>query len=419
MARLTEGVTTADARPAWQRISVRRRWAMLGVSTAGAAASAAMVSGPAFLIPELHRDHGLSLAEAGLVASAPLAGLMLTLVGWGMLVDRYGERRALLAGLGLSGAAGLLAIAAAGSGDGAGAVTAMAGGLFVAGAASGASNSATARVVVGWFPPERRGLAMGIRQTAQPLGVGIAAATMAVLAEQVGLGAGIAVPTVWCLIGLVLIGLVVIDPPRPAREPHVAVVNPYRADPFLPRVHAASVLLVAPQFLVWTFGLTWMVDDLGWPAALAGLVMLAAQLAGAAARIGAGWYSDVAGSRMGPMRQVALVAAGTLVALGVASGAAPGWATPVAVVLLMGASAVTVADNGLAFTAIAERAGPFWAGRAMGVQNTAQHLMAAAVPPVAGLVITHAGYGWVFGLAGLLPLLAVPLVPVDDERRID
>ena len=45
------------------------------------------------------------------------------------------------------------------------------------------------------------------------------------------------------------------------------------------------------------------------------------------------------------------------------------------------ASTVTVADNGLAFTSVAERAGSYWSGRALGVQNTAQYLTAAAVAP--------------------------------------
>src|SRR3546814_6237667 len=42
--------------------------------------------------------------------------------------------------------------------------------LFLAGAAAASTASASGRVVVGWFPPERRGLAMGIRQMAQPVG---------------------------------------------------------------------------------------------------------------------------------------------------------------------------------------------------------------------------------------------------------
>jgi MFS family permease len=90
----------------------------------------------------------------------------------------------------------------------------------------------------------------------------------------------------------------------------------------------------------------------------------------------------------------------------------------VAVLLVVVATLVTVADNGLAFTAVAERAGPFWAGRALGVQNTAQFLAASAVPPVAGLAVTHAGYAATFALGALFPLVAVPLVPVRDEREL-
>ena len=55
--------------------------------------------------------------------------------------------------------------------------------------------------------------------------------------------------------------------------------------------------------------------------------------------------------------------------------------------LVVVATLVTVADNGLAFTAVAERAGPFWSGRALGVQNTAQFLAGSAVPPLAGLAV--------------------------------
>ena len=61
-------------------------------------------------------------------------------------------------------------------------------GLLVAGIGAAATNSASGRVVVGWFPPERRGIAMGIRQTGQPLGVGIAAGTVAVIAHHHGIG---------------------------------------------------------------------------------------------------------------------------------------------------------------------------------------------------------------------------------------
>jgi len=395
--------------PPYASITAARRWSMLAAGTVAQAASAATVQAPAFLIPVLHDRLGLTLAEAGLVASAPMAGMMCTLVAWGLVVDRRGERFAMLTGLGVAALAGAV-------GTQVGSVVAIALALFVAGAAAGSTNSASGRVVVGWFPPERRGLAMGIRQTAQPLGVGLAAATIAVLAHEHGIGTALVVPTVACALGLLVVALVVIDPPRPSEVGAREIANPYRSDDYLARVHVASMLLVVPQFLVWTFGLTWLVDDLGWAAGVAGLVVAGSQLGGAAARIGSGWLSDLVASRMRPMRWVAMAAAGTMLLLGVAAGTER-WVAP-AVVLLVVASAVTVADNGLAYTAVAERAGPFWSGRALGLQNTGQHLVAAAVPPIAGLVIAQWGYATAFALAALLPLVALPLVPVRGERAV-
>ncbi|KRA39532.1 MFS transporter [Nocardioides sp. Root614] len=387
---------------------------MLAVGTGSQAASAAMVVAPAFLIPELHRPvaeggHGMSLAEAGLVASASMAGMMCTLVLWGLVVDRRGERFALLSGLLVTAFGGALATTAADPWP-------MAAALALAGIGAAATNSASGRVVVGWFPPERRGFAMGIRQTGQPLGVGLAAGTVAVIAHAHGIGPALWVPTGAATVSALLVALVVIDPPRPAVVAG-SVANPYRTDSFLARIHGASVLLVVPQFLVWTFGLTWLVEDLDWSPGPAGLVIAGTQVAGAAARIGAGWVSDVVGSRMRPMRSVALIAAVTMALLGLAAGqtGGSGVVTVLAVVLLVVASAITVADNGLAFTAVAERAGPFWSGRALGLQNTAQHVAAVAVPPVAGLSITYWGFGATFALAGLLPLLAIAVVPVRGE----
>jgi MFS family permease len=206
---------------------------------------------------------------------------------------------------------------------------------------------------------------------------------------------------------------VVLDPPRP--DPRTGgSANPYRRDRFLVRVHGVSVLLVVPQFLVWTFALVWLVQDRSWSPAAAGSLVAGAQLAGALGRIAAGHLSDVVGSRMRPLRWVAVAAAAVMALLGLAADR--GWA--LAVALLVVATVLTVADNGLAFTAVAERAGPSWSGRALGVQNTAQFLTASAVPPLAGLAIAHLGYAAAFALGALFPVLAAPLVPVEGEREL-
>ena len=381
---------------------------MLVASTAAQAAASVAMHGPAFLIPLLHSREGLSLPQAGLVASAPMVGVMLTLVAWGAVADRHGERRALLAGLSLTTVASGVAMTVHGP-------WALGSALFVAGAAAAAANSASGRVVVGWFPAHRRGLAMGARQMAQPLGVGLAALTMAALADRHGVVAALAVPTIAAAVTALLVASVVIDPPRPGQAAAApAGPGPYHADRFLVRVHGVSMLLVVPQFVVWTYALAWLVTDRHWSAQAAGVVVAVAQLVGAAGRIAAGQLSDMVGSRMRPLRWVAVAAVLTMLALGAAAELQVG----LAVALMVLASAVTVADNGLAFTAVAERAGPRWTGRALGVQNTGQFLVAAAVPPAAGLLIAKDGYAVAFTAAALFAAAAVPLIPVAQERRL-
>lgn len=71
----------------------------------------------------------------------------------------------------------------------------------------------------------------------------------------------------------------------------------------------------------------------------------------------------------------------------------------------------------MAFTGIAEIAGPFWSGRALGTHNTSQHLASATASPVFGALIGIAGYPVAFAVCALLPLVAVPLVPAEPLRR--
>src|SRR5262245_55358380 len=229
---------------------------MLGASTLAQACAAIMMHGAAFLIPALREREGLSLAQAGLVAAAPTVGVMAALVAWGYLTDAYGERIVLLVGLAGTAVLGLGAVLV----DDLALFAVLIG---LAGACAASANAASGRVVVGWFPPERRGLAMGIRQMAQPVGVGVAAITIAVVAEHQGIHAAIAVPTVAAALAAVVVGLLVIDPPRPPRPAGTARGhgNPYRGDRYLVRIHGVSVLLVVPQFVVWTFALVWLVQD--------------------------------------------------------------------------------------------------------------------------------------------------------------
>src|SRR5215212_4657942 len=86
-------------------ISTTRRWSMLAIALTATMCSNVFVNGAAFLIPTLHSRRGLDLAEAGLLSSMPSFGMVITLIAWGYVVDRVGERFVLALGSALTAAA--------------------------------------------------------------------------------------------------------------------------------------------------------------------------------------------------------------------------------------------------------------------------------------------------------------------------
>ena len=380
-----------------------RAWVVLALGVTAQTAGTVFVSAPAFLIPLLHTERGLTLAQAGLLAAIPTFGMVLTLILWGALADRIGEKWVIAGGLFLS------ALAAGGAVLADGYVTL---GLFLllGGMASASTNSASGRIVVGWFPKQKRGLAMGIRQMSQPLGVTVAAVTIPVIAADAGVGAALLVPFGLTAVLAVICSIGLANPPRVAPAAGVPVtptVNPYRASGFLWRIHAASILLVVPQFTISTFGLVWLVSEQGWEPLAAGVLVGGAQFVGAVGRILVGVLSDRVGSRVRPLRWVAISVASVLLLLAALDAAHWGAA---AVVFVL-ATTFTVAPNGLAFTSVAEMAGPGWSGKALGVQNTGQFIAASLVGPLMGALIGLVGYPLTFAAAAIFPALAVPVVP--------
>jgi sugar phosphate permease len=388
-----------------------QRWVVLFVALAGLIAGCAAQYGLSYLIPAL-RSEGLSLESATTLVIAPIFGILLALIAWGAAADRWGERLVLTMGLAGAGVALLLA--------GTVGHTALRWlFLFLSGASGASIHSASGRLILGSFDAGERGLAMGIRQMGQPLGLASAALVLPTLAAG-GIGVALGGLGAACLVSAIVIGVVVRDPEvsRGGRG-EGKTRSPYRSA-YLWRIHASSALLVIPQFAVAVFAFDYLVTGLGWAAVAAGALLAATQIIGASGRLIAGAWSDRVDSRLGPMRLVAVA-----ITLSVAALAGLGLLrSELSVIALAIAAIITVAPNGLAFTAVAEGAGSSWAGRALGVQNTGQNLVGAvAAAPLALVVSTldHGifGYGAAFAIAVIFPLVSIFTIPVLQERRRD
>jgi MFS family permease len=336
----------------------------------------------------------------------PSFGMVVALVGCGYLVDRIGERVVLTAGSALTAAAAYAAASVQ-------SLVAVGVFLFLGGIAAASSNTASGRLVTGSFPPHQRGLAMGVRQSAQPLGIALGAAVMPELAER-SISAALMFSALMCVVSAVACGIGVVDPPREARAvaSKQELANPYRGSAVLWRIHAVSALLMVPQCLTATFMLVWLVHDNAWSIGAAGALVTTSQLLGALARILVGRWPDRVGSRTGPIRTLAGLTGLAMIVLALNNHLD----SPIAEAAIVAAAMMAVTDNGLAATAITEYAGPFWSGRTLGAQNTCQRITASIAPPVFGALVAAMDYPFGWAVCGLFPLLAVPLVPVGAKQ---
>ena len=293
-------------------LSARVRWTVMIVSLFVTASSFLFINGIAFLIPSLEAKRGTPLAEAGLLSSMPSWGMVATLILWGYALDRIGERLVLTLGSGLTAAAAY----AAASVDSMVLVGVY---LFLGGMAAASCNVAGGRLVSAWFPPHQRGLAMGIRQTAQPLGIALGALVMPELAER-GPRAGLMFPALVCGAAAVASAVGIVNPPRKSRKAATEeeLASPYSGSTVLWRIHAAAGLLMMPQTVTVTFMLVWLMNHHGWSVAAAGGWVTLSQLLGALGRVAVGRWSDRVGSRMRPVRVIAIAATSTLFLLALA-----------------------------------------------------------------------------------------------------
>jgi sugar phosphate permease len=367
----------------------RSRWAVLAAGTFAQATYSAIWFGVAVMAPFLRSRYGLSLAETGVLISASLAGSVLTLVPWGYATDRFGERIVLVVGIGGCG----LALLGAAAVHGFWPLLAL---LVAAGMFGASVQSASGRAVMAAFSANQRGLAFGIRQTAIPI-AGFAVALTLPHVARASTGWGFAVLGLSCLAAAVVGGLVIHD--APVREGGGSA-DPLR-DRRLWRIALGSALVVAAQMCVVGFMVLFLHDHRGVSPTRAAATLAVVQLLGIGGRIGAGRWSDVVGSRLGPLRAIALVVSVLVLVCAVLVDAPLALLVPA----LISAGAVAMSWNGLAFAAAIEAVGHRRSGVAIGLQQSVLNGFSAVYPGLFGALVGASSWTWGFAAVAGLPLL--------------
>lgn len=354
---------------------------LAGASVAQAAVSLVNFGLPA-IGPELLTDYDLTLFELGAVLSAGLLGAGVALIGAGVLVDRIGARRSMLAGTAL-GTVGLALAAAAGSKH------LLFWALVVFGVGSAVVPIAGTGALFRAYPPARRGWALGVRQTAVPVGGAIAAVAYPALYALGGTGltlalsaAAVAVSGLWFALGL------------PAEEPHVvrrrgrALGEILRAPGLTTLLAVAACYIVVLQALL--AYLVPAVRESGHSELTATVAYFGVNVAAIVARIVWGSVADRGG---GARRVRTLVEVGIVAAIG---------ALVFALALHGGAFAVVLAAmvfglgalgwNALIYVSAGERVDPSLAGRSVAVAATVVFVLSGVATPLLGALVDALGW---------------------------
>jgi nitrate/nitrite transporter NarK len=227
-------VTTAEASP--------YRWAILAVCVLGFMQTHVHRVGFAPLIPTFIADMGLSYAAAGTIMAAYFWTYALMQVPVGVLTDRLGPRRVMLACMGVM-AVGALAFALAHT------WTQSLLARCVVGAGAAATWLPGLRLIHEWFPLRERGLATGLFSAGGGAGGTAALLLLPVLAQHLGWRVGYALLALPVLITMAAVWALVGPTPR---ERDAAPTNQIAG---APGGFTASVRDVLTMPVLWPFNL--------------------------------------------------------------------------------------------------------------------------------------------------------------------
>ena len=364
---------------------------MLAAGTAAQASFSTITLGLPAMAPALREEYDLGLQGVGVFLAAEWIGLTLALLPWGLVTDRVGERRALAFGLACCG----VLVASMGLFESALAAGAV---LAVAAAAGASVQSASGRAVMQWFSPRERGLAFGVRQTAVPVGGVVGALVLPRLADSSGVGAAFLFLGGFCVLTALIGYAVVRELPSEGVQPQE--IEWTLRDRRLWLLCGGSGLYVTAQMVLFSFLVLYLHDERGYSAAGAAGLLAASQAIAMAFRIGAGRWSDVIGSRIVPLRRIGLATTVVFAAAAILLDAS----NAVVVPLLVLATALSAAWNGLSFVAAAELAGTARSGAAIGFQQTVLSVSGVVVPPLFATLVALSSWRTGFALAALAPL---------------
>ncbi len=388
------------------------RWIVLGVAVTAQMLTALVSQGIYTLIPFWQAAYHLSQASAALPVSVMNGGQILSMLLLGRAIDRYGERGV------VGSTVVVMGLAAFGAATLASNYLLLLLFLTLLGACYASVQPGGTRAIIRWFPSHQRGMAIGIRQAALPLGTGLAAATLPILAHNYGWSTAVCAAGTFGIIGGALFGAFHRDHARRSTGGDTNLpssvaegIKVLAKDSALRPVLIAGIASAAFQFTFSTHVIAFLSSRLKVEIVAAAFSFAVAQGVGIVGRISLPWVSDHfwPGKRLRSLSWTMCFGAIAGLALMALPAQSPSW---LILTIFIALGLFGIGWYPLWLVEVAEMAPRNALGSTISFAMTLNLIAMSVMPPIFGLIVDLSGYS-----SAWMSLVAILVLAAFNLRR--
>lgn len=407
------------------------RWKVLGAGVIANAVFSAAFQGLPTTAIFMRTGYEISTGEVGVIIGLMGLGIAISELPWGILTDKWGDRVVLLLGLvGILATFLILSTFLAPDGKSAPSYTLVGISMFFLGALGGSINGSSGRAISFWFDDKERGLAMSIRQTAVPLGGGLGAIFLPLLASRYGFTEVFGALAMCSCAALYLAWLWVYDPivgsnigeAETKTSDFLLLDNPLK-NINVWRMAFIIGILCAPQFAILTFGSIFFHDVFGAGIMLIGVVFMVIQIGAIASRIWSGIWTDKHGNRKKYLHYCSFISAflfcitATICFISENSNFDKNNLLMYIVPCFVITGIVISAWHGVAFAELISVSGKQKSGTALGMANSCVFAFYFIVPSSIPFMLNKFSWSIVWLVSALLCVIGVLLLPQNTPEQ--
>ncbi|ENQ3079288.1 MFS transporter [Bacillus multifaciens] len=277
------------------------KWVILLIATISQTFATFVTYGIGPLASLWQQVHHLSQFQTGLLVSVVNIGPIFSMLLFGNLMDRYGERWIVGGGSILLGGSMLFAYPVTN-------YTYLVVILLFVGVWYGTAQPGGSKAIVKWFPLQRRGLAMGIRQTGIPIGGALASSTLPFFFYEYGLPSVILVQAIAPICGGLLFILFYRDEHSPIQKaetvPFLTKLKKVQKNTSLYPIFLIGISMMSLQMVLVAHLMSYLTNVVHTSLHHAGTFLSVVLLGGMIGRILLAWASDTIckGNRVVPLQ---------------------------------------------------------------------------------------------------------------------